>query len=377
MFIFTKKLIMKHYIFVIFFSIITNTVFSQKKDTWLSFLNNDSTLVGFKDINNEIKIEPKFTGFTIANKFDDVLVVSESINDRWESYYLNKSGRKFGIDSLFIFDNRTDCESEGFIRFSDYNTNNIGMFNKNGTIVIPANYNALSSVRNGLVFALKNAEKDYWHKDDHDGCNHFSWIGGQTILIDTLNNILIDNFTYEKPLNLFSVEKSKSPHSSAIRTSFLGTDGMYYSFVDFKKEFEEWFKKEFLSNISEKHLLLHSFNKIVWSSKRDWEFSEKDQFIKDNFLLLKEMFSEILTDDCNYTISQSGLNTFIFEDAEFNEYFDNCRDAKEWVYPTMNVYIISKADKGSIERGYEFLRTNVGYKLICIHFKNTDLKRIK
>lgn len=368
---------MKHYIFVIFFSIIANIVFSQKKDTWASFLNKDSTLVGFKDINSEIKIEPKFTGFTIADKFDDVMVVSEPINDRWESYYLNKKGKKFGRDSLFFFDNRTDCESEGFIRFSDYKTNNVGMFNKNGKVVIPASYNALSSVRNGLVIALKNAEKDYWHKDDHDGCNHFSWIGGQTILIDTLNNILIDNFTYEKPLNLFSVEKSKNPHSSAIRTSFLGTDGMYYSFLDFKKEFEDWFTKGFLSNLSEKHLLFNSFNKIVWSSERDWEFSERDQFINDNFLLLAEMFSEISTSDSNYTISQDGLNPFIFENSDFNEYFDNCRDAKEWIYPTMNVYIISKADKGLIESGYEFLRTNIGYKLIYIRFKNTDLKRIK
>lgn len=368
---------MKHYIFVVFFSIITNVAFSQKNDTWVSFLNKDSTLVGFKDVNSQIKIEPKFTGFTIANKFDDVLVVSESINDRWESYYLNKSGKKFGLDSLFIFDNRTDCESEGFIRFSDYKTNNIGMFNKNGKIVIPANYNALTAVRNGLVIALKNAEKDYWHKDDHDGCNHFSWIGGQTILIDTLNNILIDNFTYEKPLNLFSIEKNKRPHSSVIRTSFLGTNGTYYSFVDFKKEFEEWFKKEFLSNISEKHLLLNSFNKIVWSSKRDWEFSENDQFINKNFLLLKEMLSEIVTDNSNYTISQGELNTFIFEDVYFDEYFDNCRDAKEWIYPTMNVYVISKEGKGLIESGYEFLRTNQGYKLISIRFKNTDLKPIK
>lgn len=343
----------------------------------MSFLNKDSTLVGFKDINNQIKIEPKFTGFTIADKFDDVLVVSESINDRWESYYLNKSGKKFGIDSLFIFDNRTDCESEGFIRFSNYKTNNIGMFNKDGKIVIPANYNALSSVRNGLVIALKNAEKDYWHKDDHSGCNHFSWKGGQTILIDTLNNILVDDFVYENPLNLFSVEKTKSPHSSTIRTSFLGTDGTYYSFVDFKKEFSEWFTKEFLSNLSEKDLLFNSFDKIVWSSKRNWEFSEKELFINDNYSLLKEMFLEILTPDCNYTISQDGLNPFIFEDADFNEYFDNCRDAKEWIYPTMNVYVISKADKGSIERGYEFLRTNKGYKLISIRFKNTDLKRIK
>ncbi|UUV21657.1 WG repeat-containing protein [Paenimyroides aestuarii] len=368
---------MKHSIFIVFFNIITSLSFSQKKDIWVSFFNKDSTLVGFKDSKSEIKIEPKFTGFTIASKFDDVLVVSESINDHWQSYYLNKSGKKFGLDSLFIFDNRTDCESEGFIRFSDYMTNNIGMFNKNGEVVIPANYNALTAVRNGLVIALKNAKKDYWHKDDHDGCDHFSWIGGQTILIDTLNNILVDNFTYEKPLNLFSVEKSKRPLSSAIRTSFLGTNGTYYSFVDFEKEFEEWFKKDFLSNISEKKLLLNSFNKIVWSSKRDWESCEKNQFINDNFLLLKEMFSEILTDDCNYDISQAELNSFIFEGADFDEYFDNCRDAKWWIYPTMNVYIINKKDKGSIERGYEFLRTNQGYKLISIRFSDTDLKRIK
>ena len=123
-----------------------------KKNSWTSFWNTDSTLIGFKDKSGAIKIEPRFKGFTNARKFDNIMAVTD---EKWKSYYLTKSGKIIGRDSLHIFDNGADCESEGFIRFKDKKTDQVGMFNSNGDVVIPAEYNDLTRVRNRNDYRLK------------------------------------------------------------------------------------------------------------------------------------------------------------------------------------------------------------------------------
>ncbi|MHC0443614.1 WG repeat-containing protein, partial [Flavobacterium sp. 3-210] len=76
-----------------------------------------------------------------------------------KSYYLTKQGKIVGRDSLYVFDNGPDCENEGFIRFTNHKTDKMGIFNSEGKIVIPAQYSALTKVRNGLIVVLKDAEK--------------------------------------------------------------------------------------------------------------------------------------------------------------------------------------------------------------------------
>jgi hypothetical protein len=48
-------------------------------------------------------------------------------------------------------------------------TDKVGMFNRNGEVVIPAIYNDMTEVNNGLVIALKDAEKKYWDEHQHSG----------------------------------------------------------------------------------------------------------------------------------------------------------------------------------------------------------------
>ncbi|WHT39712.1 hypothetical protein QNH98_03240 [Myroides sp. mNGS23_01] len=88
------------------------------------------------------------------------MAVSEEVGESWKNYYLTKEGRSVGVDSLYIFDNGSDCESEGFIRFRDSKTDQAGMFNSKGDIAIPAVYNDLTRVRNGMIIGLKGAEKN-------------------------------------------------------------------------------------------------------------------------------------------------------------------------------------------------------------------------
>jgi len=244
----TKKL----YILTFFMTISSFTLLGQSNDTWTSFWNKDTTLIGYKDKNGVVKIEPKFKGFTSASKFDNIIAVSEEIDGKWSNYYLTKSGKIVGKDSLHISDNVSDCESEGFIRFRDSKTDKVGMFDRTGKVVIPAIYNDLTRVRNGMIIGLKGAEKKFWDKDKHSGCNHFSWTGGQEVLIDTMNNVLVENFKYDYSLNFFTLEKTKTPHSDTTRKSFIATDGSLYSFVDFEKEFRQWIKEELLTILARK-----------------------------------------------------------------------------------------------------------------------------
>lgn len=360
---------MKFYI-LIFLTIISSlTLFGQSNDTWTYFWNKDSTLIGYKDKNGVVKIEPKFTGFSSAGKFEHIIAVSEEKNGKWSSYYLTKNGRIVGRDSLHIFDNGSDCESEGFIRFRDHKTDKAGMFNKNGDIVIPAIYNDLTRVRNGMIIALKGAEKKYWA-----GGEHYSWVGGQEFLIDTNNNILIDNFKLDNMLNFFTFEKTNIPHSDTIRKSFLARDGTYYSFVDFEMEFRQWITNELQNNLTVERFISISYDTITWTSTNGWAKTNKQKLITENFTILKNGLLEILQPKTDYFISRDGLNPFMYEGVEFEKYYNNCGESKDWIYPTMSIIISHGTKQDFSQNHYEFLRTDSGYKLISLTIRNEKMK---
>src|SRR5687768_8162232 len=178
---------MKYYVLTYLLTLLSCTLLAQSNDPWFSFWNKDTSLIGFKDKNGIVKIEPKFNGLTTGGKFENIIAVTEEINGSWNSYYLTKTGRMIGKDSLHIFDNSTDCENEGFIRFHDQKTDKAGMFNIKGDIAIPATYNDITRVRNGMIIALTGAKKKQLGE-------HYSWEGGRQLLIDTNNNVIIDNF---------------------------------------------------------------------------------------------------------------------------------------------------------------------------------------
>ncbi|GGE98415.1 WG repeat-containing protein [Flavobacterium limi] len=358
---------MKQYIITIFF-FINFTLFAQEKDIWISFPNKDTTLIGFKDKNGNIKIEPKFMGLTTASKFENIISVSEEFKDSWKSYYLTKKGKIVGRDSLYVFDNSPDCENEGFIRFRDPKTDKIGMFNSEGKIVIPANYSNLTKIRNGMAIALKDAKKEI------DG-EHFFWTGGKEFLIDVNNQILIENFPYNDELNFYSLEKSKEKGEDETREYFLGVDGQYYSFINFDKEFKSWLKKTLLRDLSKANLEKHSFDKITyWKEPMGWISEPKSKFIHQNHQFIKMKLTELTIDNPEYFVSSNGLNPFIYETAEYEKYFNNCRESIDWLYPVKSVIISSRNKADSGQDHFEFLRTENGYKLIGVSDAKNNLK---
>lgn len=361
---------MKLHILTFFTTFSSLTLLGQSNEAWTSFWNKDTTLIGFKDKNGVLKIEPKFTtGFTIANKFENIIVATEKGYAKSKSYYLTKSGRIVGRDSIHYFDNTPDCESEGFIRFRDHKTDKVGMFDKNGDIAIPAIYNYLTIVINGMIIALQGAEKKYW-----EGGEHYSWEGGKECLIDINNNILIENFKLDNNLNFFTLEKTKAPHSDTNRKSFLATDGSYYSFVDFEKEFRKWITKELQNDLTTERLISISYDTITWETQKGWGKSNKESLITDNFIILKNGLLEILKPKTDYFISFGGLNPYMFEGLEFKKYFNNCGESKDWIYPKMSIIISHGEKKNFTQNNYEFLQTDNGYKLICLTIRNEKMK---
>ncbi|WP_343613643.1 WG repeat-containing protein [Flavobacterium sp.] len=348
-------------IFILFTFFLSNSLaFAQSNDIWTAFSNKDTTLVGFKDQNGVIKIEPKFTGFTTARKFENIMAVSEDENGKWKSYYLTKQGKIVGRDSLYVFDNSPDCENEGFIRFTDRKSDKMGMFNSDGKIVIPAQYSSLTKARNGMVVVLKGAVKE------QDG-EHFFWKGGKEFLIDTNNKVLIENFSFTDDLNFYSLEKSKEPSKDETRDSFLGVDGLYYSFINYEKEFKYWLKNTLLSDLSKANLEKHSFDKITyWKEPNGWISESNTKFINQNYPYLKLKLQELKNPKTDYFISSDGLNPFIFESSEYSVYFNNCNESKDWLYPVKSIIINPKNKADFKQDHFEFLRTENGYKLIGI-----------
>ncbi|MCV2486185.1 WG repeat-containing protein [Flavobacterium sp. SH_e] len=360
---------MKKIIAFFIFALFTCSVFAQSNDIWTSFSNKDSTLTGFKDKNGVVKIEPKFTGFTIAQKFENIMAVSEEENGKWKSYYLTKKGKIVGRDSLYSFDNSPDCENEGFIRFRDSKTDKMGVFNAEGKIAIPAEYSSITKVRNGMTIVLKDAIRT---KIDDE---HFTWTGGKEFLIDINNKILVENFAYSDDLNFYSIEKSKEPSKDKTRDSFLGVDGQYYSFINYNKEFKYWLEINLLKDLSKTNLEKHAFEKIIyWKEPDGWINSPKTKFISQNYTYIKLKLQELKNPKTDYFISSDGLNQFIFETGEYDVYFNNCRESKDWMYPTMDVIINPKNNTDRGQDHFEFLRTENGYQLISVSSRKDNLK---
>ena len=365
---------MKCNLLILLLTLISYTLPGQTNDIWTAFWNKDTTLIGYKDKNNAIKIEPRFTGISNAGKFENIIGVVEEIDGRYVSYYLTKTERKIGKDSLYILDFSVDCENEGFIRFRDAKTDKAGMLNRNGDIVIPAEYNDLTRVKNGVVVGLKGAEKECCHKNEGVNCELFCWIGGQEILIDTLNNVITDNFTYDNNLNFFTLKKTNVPVPDTIRTSFLAKDGSYYSFVDVEKEFKQWLMTDLFTNLTSGKLINNSYDTIVWWTSTDsWGKTDRRKFVTDNFSVLKRGLLEVLNPECDFFISKVGLAPDI-NNKIFEQYYNNCGEYKHWIYPVL-VIVISHENKGDyLQDHYEFLRTDNGYKLISVAIRSEKIK---
>ncbi|REA59496.1 hypothetical protein DSL64_17755 [Dyadobacter luteus] len=357
------------YIICMFF-LSPGTLLAQEQSYWTAFMNANSSLIGYKDKNDHIRIPPRFETYSPARKFDDIIAVHEQVSGKISSYYLSKSGRVTARDSMYVFDNTLDCESEGFIRFRDQKTDRAGLLNKSGNIAIPAVYNDLSRVENGLIIALSGANK----KQSPDG-EHTMWEGGKYILIDTTNQLLIDNFEVEDPISLHTLQVSDKPGNDHKRKYFKGLNGKYYGFIDTDAEFKLWLKTTLLTERSESSFHKATFEEIkYWDESSGWISENGKTFIEQNFNILQKLLARLNAPDCQYDIFNESLNPFLFESELFSSYLNNCNEALENRYPVKNIVISHGKGVGVKQDHLAFLRTDSGYKLISVSLSTERLR---
>jgi len=133
-------------------------------------------------------------------------------------------------------------------------------------------------------------------------------------------------------------------------------------------------QEELLTNLTVERLIANSYDSITWESLNSWGKTNKEKLIIDNFAILKNGLLEILQPETDYFISSDGLNPYMFEGTEFDKYFNNCGEPKDWIYPTMSIVISHATKKDFSQNHYEFLRTDNGYKLICLTIRNEKIK---
>jgi hypothetical protein len=364
---------MKKYIItsLLLITILSIDLFAQTNDVWKSFVDAKTGLFGYKDKDGNIKVEPKYLGFMIADKFSDITAVMEEDNS---SYYITKNGKQVGKDSVFVFDNGFDCESEGYIRFRDPITQKVGIFNGEGNVVIPADYEVLTKMINGLAIGLKGAHKYYPNNDTND--EHWGYEGGTFYLIDSANNILANDFPYELNLDFHSIIVEGSPSLEAGRVSFPGINGKFYSFVNNEKLFDSWFHNDFLKHLSKEDIIKNSYPIMVhWSDEERWVSINSVEFVEKNYDLFLPKLLELKNGyaDYFYTIDDFLIITEETID-EFDKYLDNCGQLKITQYPIINVLINHKAADDISQDSFTFFKTENGFKLIDVEIQDPHLK---
>lgn len=338
---------------------------AQNPDSWTAFYNKDSSRIGFKNAAGKVMIPPGFSGFIRAQKLDHIMAADSG--DYTRTYYLTRSGRTVARDSVYFFDNTPDCEREGFIRFTDYKTDKRGLLNRNGDVVIPAIYNELTQVRNGMVIALKDAEKIM-----DEGGEHYRYKGGRELLIDTLNQVLVYDFPYNNDINFYSVRMTAVPAADSLHKSFRGVNSSYYVFEDYAAAFKGWLHGLLKDGITQEELMRILAQEVtIWHEAQGWVNVPADVFTARNFSRVKQKLEQLNQPGCRYDVFSDSW-ALLQDNAFYNRYLDNCGDLDFARYPSYNL-AISHTDQLR-QDNFTFLRTENGYRLVSAGISDGELK---
>ncbi|MDR0672633.1 MAG: WG repeat-containing protein [Zoogloeaceae bacterium] len=326
----------------------------QASDTWFAFTEGeaDEMSIGYRDAEGKVRIAPRFSSYITAKKFDDIIAVMEAENGEWkwkESYYLTKTGRRVGQGDMYTFDNAFDCENEGFIRFT--RNGKTGLFDANGDIAIPAEYDSLSRAMNGRVLGLKNAQKHYQGE-------HYGWKGGEGVLLTTENKILIEPFDFfDDSLYFYEVVTSDRPIADPLRKQFRGVDGKFHAFIHLETEFRAWLKTALPDDFKKADLLRVTHESVAALTEGETENAvSKAQFVDKYYAAIHSKLASL--EEAKYFIMRRRFSPDLPEER----YFNNCREVKLWQYPILSI-VIPRADSGQ-DTYFEFMRTEQGYILI-------------
>jgi hypothetical protein len=262
---------------------------------------------------------------------------------------------------LFVFDMAFDCESEGFIRFREPKFKKVGMFNHLGQMAIPAEYDGLTHMRNGLAVGIKGAKTEALGE-------HSMLVGGVQYLIDSYNTILVDSFETVEGLDYYSLKIENSPSPDTCRLNYKGRNGKYYTFIDNKKRFRQWLFSEFMTDLSQQNLIKQAHTTISLSQKNTNKLGKSNFIIHKHYDLIRSRIAEIKTNkDCHLFID-SYMDEHLKKD--FETYYDNCGDLNTTKYPAITYILNYHQDKDFYQNLFTFLKTEAGFKLISLTIRD-------
>lgn len=176
-------------------------------------------------------------------------------------------------------------------------------------------------------------------------------------------------------LNFYSLIISNEPSRDSFRQSFRAVDGRYYSFIDFDKEFKSWLKVNLIDHFTKDNLLDATYDEVIfWKEPKGWIKEEKKSFIERNYELIKSKLFAYNSNKEEYSIFSGGLNSYMYTSNNFDNFYNNCRESKSWIYPVKSIVISGKKKNDSLQDHFEFLRTDNGYKLICVTIERGKIK---
>ncbi len=347
--------------------------------TWFSRETPAGTTYGYQDASGRVRIPARFGGFTRARRFHHIAAVREDQAPR--SYYLLKSGRQVGIDSVFVFDFQFDCESEGKIRFKDPRRNRVGFLDHRGKVVIPALYNYVTPFYNGLAVGLIGARQTCDHDPDTVQCEHPGWIGGRTVLLNARHEVLINDLatvpTGSGYLNWYSLKINDPAPDTATTTTLRVAGGDRYTFTDYDKEFRTWFYGVFVPTArtgSAAQLQALCFADLAVAARpfRGWPHFTPATLLARYGAALRLRLGGLRRGMANTSIFSGDLNKLIFSSRAFEPFLTDCGEHFRERYPVWEVMLTYPAgptkSTASHQEHFEFIRTAAGYRLLSVSF---------
>ena len=368
------------YVALLFFTTIAEAQ-QKPEEVWTRFekkqRGDNNYSYGYKDAAGRIRIPARFGDFTNAQKFRHIIAVSDT--GTMPHYYLLKSGRQVGRDSVYIFDYTFDCESEGKIRFLDRAKDRTGFFDSQGRAIIPAVYNYATPFYNGLALGLIGGRRKCWDGDaDTLHCEHLGWEGGQMVLLNERNQVLADSLPRGQLYNLnwYSLQINAPAVDTATTRTFRAVNGDRYTFTDYQKEFTHWFYQNFLPAVrsgaaGQVQGLCYPELAVSGNPFRGWPHFERAAFIRKFYEpVLRPQLSGLQPGAKNVAVFSESLNTLIFPGPRFQVFLTDCGAHFQEKYPAFSVIITPVDATGEKhyddQTHFEFIRTAEGYRLFSV-----------
>ncbi|UJF24160.1 WG repeat-containing protein [Suttonella sp. R2A3] len=328
-------------------------------DLWTAFDGfdeNGEILIGFKDADGEVVLEPQFSGITHAKRLEHLMGYLQYDENTVSSGVLLKTGERLDYRP-YAPDAISDCESEGTLRA--YNADwDMGLLDHKGQWIIPAEYNHLSRVQNGMSVVLSGARRS---SDDE----HWSWLGGSRSLVDRDGTVIVADFVGDvDAIDWFSFAIGDS--DDPLRDVWQGVDGKRYNAVNTQREFNAFVEGGLVNALAAERYDGLLFEEIVLYYQD--KTLTREQAVNDPAMVsFLRAFKQALASGVEYKPYRRDKEFGIFSlnlPRSWLDYVNHCDDFYESCYP---VYQISWGAPDDT-RTVWFLRSEDGYQILAVEF---------